>query len=103
MKKLLLSLLLILAINQLLSAQVNTDTARHSQLSDRELGLQYLKKANTQRTIGWVMLGAGIAMEIISLTAAYNEDIYSEGAGANIFFPKAFDPVPFESGLQRMR
>ncbi len=77
MKKSVFILYLVLVINQLLSAQVNTDTFKHAQLSDRELGLQYLKKANNQRTTAWIMLGAGIAMEIIGSSIAM-DDLYSE-------------------------
>ena len=77
MKKLLFILFLALVCNQLLSAQVNTDTVRRAPISDRELGLQYLKKANRQRTTAWVMLGAGIAMAVGSILIVY-DDIYND-------------------------
>ena len=77
MKKIPIILYLVIVINQLLSAQVNTDTSRRTEISDRELGLQYLKKANKQRTSAWLMLGAGIAMEVIGMSVAAN-DLYAE-------------------------
>jgi hypothetical protein len=85
MKKLSFILFLAVFFNQLLSAQVNTDTTRRTPISDRELGLQYLKKANSQRTVGWVLLGAGIAMEILSIAIVAN-DLYDDGTGAETLF-----------------
>jgi len=83
MKKTLTLILILICINPLLSAQVHTDTINRVRISDRELGLQYLKKANRQRTTAWVMLGSGIAMEFIALSIGA-EDIYSENVGPEV-------------------
>ena len=85
MKKLSFILFLAIFLNQLLIAQVKTDTVKYTQLSDRELGLQYLSKANKQRTTAWILLGAGIAMEILSIAIVAN-DLYDDGAGAETLF-----------------
>ncbi len=83
MKKLPIILLLIIVISQQLSAQVKTDSFSQMRISDRELGLKYLKKANKQRTTAWLLLGSGIAMEIIALSVA-GEDIYSDIDGPEV-------------------
>jgi len=81
MKKLQFILFLFIVVSQQLSAQVKTDSFKHVRLSDRELGLQYLKKANTQRTVAWFLLGGGLAMEILA-TSRLSYDIYDENLGA---------------------
>ena len=77
MKKGLLVSLLIGLLCSNVQAQKQSESTKN--LSDRDLGLYYLKQSKTQKTIGWVLLGSGLVMELIG-SAQYNEDLFSEGS-----------------------
>ncbi|AFD07475.1 hypothetical protein [Solitalea canadensis] len=60
MKTFLLFLAMIFLTEPILLAQIDT----LSKSSNYELGAKYLKKSKSQKTIGWVMVGAGTALII---------------------------------------
>src|SRR5215203_675829 len=49
-------------------------------LSDYDLGTYYLKQNKQQKTIGWVLLGAGVALTIVGAQQTAN-DLFSESSG----------------------
>ena len=51
-------------------------------MSDMELGQYYLSKSKSQKTIGWVLLGAGIALYIGGILVYENSDL-EESSGTD--------------------
>src|SRR5215203_3768979 len=49
-------------------------------LSDYDLGTYYLKQSKNQKTIGWVLLGAGVTSTIVGGQQA-SKDIFNESSG----------------------
>jgi hypothetical protein len=79
MKKLLFILLWVIGINQLLSAQVYKDTTRPVILSDRDLGLKYLRKGNNLKIAGFALLVAGSACFIGAAATIWDNYKTSDG------------------------
>jgi hypothetical protein len=78
MKRALLLLLLLMGTaGGSLQAQRQTETSKS--LSDRDLGLYYLKQNKKQKTIAWILLGGGLIVEFIG-SAQYSNDIFSESS-----------------------
>jgi hypothetical protein len=77
MKRALLLLVLIGMVYGSLQAQKPTETSRG--LSDRDLGLYYLKQNRSQKTLGWILLGGGLLVEILG-SAQYSNDVFSENS-----------------------
>ena len=49
-------------------------------LNDYDLGTYYLKQSKQQKTIGWVLLGAGVTLIIVGGKQATN-DIFNKSSG----------------------
>ena len=47
------------------------------------MGSYYLKKSKKQKTIGWVLLGAGVTLTIVGAQQVAN-DIFSESSGGEV-------------------
>ena len=95
MKKLLCISLIVLFASQQLSAQVKSDTTRSEQLSDRELGLQYLKKANKQRGTAWALLIGGIALQIVGTSMSLDESGANAGGESMVYIGAMLTIVSF--------
>jgi hypothetical protein len=68
------------------SMQAQRPTERSIALSDRDLGLYYLKQSKSQKTLGWLLLGGGLLVEMIG-SAQYSNDIFSENSGGEALMP----------------
>jgi hypothetical protein len=83
-----LLLITLVSISLQAVAQTPPDLAPR-QMTDRELGEFYLAKSKKQKTIGFVMLGGGIAFQLIGAAIA-SQDVYSENTGAAILVTTGF-------------
>lgn len=75
MRKLFVAVIMAIA-SLTLGAQVITQPPS-AKLTDKELGLQYLKKSRTLKIAGWSMLGAGLIISTIGFNQATN-DLFSD-------------------------
>ena len=90
MKKIILIIVAAVCLNSVLNAQIIRDSIQTLKPTNRELALQYLKKANTQKTIAIVSATAGTAIAMIGFALSfsgsgltrensYNESKYNTG------------------------
>jgi hypothetical protein len=79
MKKILFTAFVML-IFQLSNAQELT-TPSTAKLTDKELGLQYLKKSKNLKIAGWALLGSGLVLTYVGAATAWNDD-----SGAGLFY-----------------
>ena len=78
MKKLVFMILTSCLFFQYSHAQKFKDSLRN--LNDYDLGTYYLKKSKQQKTIGWILLGAGVSLTIVG-GQQVSKDIFSESSG----------------------
>jgi hypothetical protein len=75
MKKLFSIAIAIAFFSQQAGAQMSKDSLKT--LSDHDLGMYYRKQNKQQKTIGWVLLGGGLALGIIGINQMAN-DLFSD-------------------------
>lgn len=79
MKKQISLVLALVLLFQAAMAQQIPDSSRR--ISDKELGLQYLKKSRNQKLAAWILFGAGMA-GWIGGAASYSDDLFEENTSA---------------------
>ena len=77
MKKIILSIVILICANQILHSQTLRDSISTNRKHNDELSMQYLEKGKKLETTGFVLLGVGLAATIVgSIGALNNYDIF---------------------------
>ena len=75
MKKIILLLSTVLVVNSIFSQQINSKPVLTKQ--------DYLKKSKTQKTVGWILAGAGAGMSVLAIATTDYDDLANVLQGDN--------------------
>lgn len=56
-----------------IQAQVESEKIKKENMTNTELKKYYSQKSKSQKTVGWVLIGAGALISAISVATAYND------------------------------
>ena len=91
MKKTIFFALLLTVICCNLQAQKSNDSLRN--LTDKELGMHYLKQSSQQKTIAWILLGGGLVISAIGANQITNDLFEESSSGEALFYIGTFASI----------